>query len=280
MALYAPRYYPAATAALGAFGVIAQAVRTRAAPAPFVAGLLPLFAIVSFTVAFNLVALRSEVRFLLPQSVFFAVYVGIAVDRLLAAPGGLARRFAQMLIAAVAVLAFYQCAGIDAAFIGDPRYDAEHWLDAHVRPGESIEAYGLNVYLPRFPKGAIVTRLDAKPLAKRNPLPNVREVEQPFEAVAARNPRYIVVSAFWVRDYLRTDITAPEDGRAIQRTQRNVFESVGARNYFRDLFASKLPYRLIHSATYTPGFWPTIDTYESLAQTIYLFERIPATPAP
>jgi hypothetical protein len=275
MWVYFPRYYPAAAAWLGAIGASIHIVRSRDERSLFVSGLLPLLAIISFTVAFNFVALRTENRFLLPQSIFIAVYVGIAVDRLAFVSHPLIRYAARGLALTIAAIALYHCAGIDAAFIGDPRYDAERWLEVNVRPRDTIEAYGLNVYLPRFPDGAIVTRLDRKPLTARNPLPHVTESDQPFASIAARNPRFIVVSAFWAQDYLRQDIAEPNDGRAVQKVQRSVFEETGARNYFMALFAGKLPYRLAHRSTYASGFWPSVDTYESLAQTVFLFERVP-----
>jgi 4-amino-4-deoxy-L-arabinose transferase-like glycosyltransferase len=276
---YFPRYYPLAVAWLGAFGVWIHVTRPRDERPLFVAGLLPLLAIISFTVAFNFVALRTENRFLLPQSVFIAVYVGIAVDRLVFASQPLIKYAARGLVLTVAAIAFYQCAGIDAAFIGDPRYDAERWLDANVRPGDTIETYGLNVYLPRFPKDTIVTRLDRKPLKARNPLPHVTELDQPFQSIAARCPRLLVVSAFWVRDYLMRNIAATSDGRVIQKVQQSSLNETGARDYFTALFEGKLPYRLARKSAYASGFWPSVDGYESLAQTVFIFERVPAQTA-
>ena len=273
MWMYFPRSYPLAAAWLGAFGAAIQTVRLRNEPSRFAAALLPLLAIISFTVAFNFVALRTENRFLLPQSVLIAVYIGIALDRLAFAPHWLIKYGARAGVLAIAGFAFYQCAGIDAAFIGDPRYDAERWLDANVRPGDTIEAYGLNVYLPRFPNDAIVTRLDRKPLTARNPLPRVTEVDQPFEEVTRRNPRFIAVNAFWVKDYLRRSIAEPSEGRVIQNVQKSIFRETGARNYFQALFDDELPYRPVHKFPYTSGFWPLVDGYESLGQTVFLFER-------
>jgi 4-amino-4-deoxy-L-arabinose transferase-like glycosyltransferase len=277
---YFPRCYPPLATWLGAFGAAIQTVRLRDERSRFVAGLLPLLAIISFTVAFNFEALRTENRFLLPQSIFIAVYIGIAVDTLVFASHPLIRYAARGVVLVIASVALYQCAGIDAAFIGDPRYDAERWLDANVRPSDTIEAYGLNVYLPRFPHDAIVTRLDRKPLTARNPLPHVTEIDQPFESITERNPRFIVVSAFWVQDYLRSSTAEPSDGRALQKVQQSVFKETGARNYFRALFDGKLSYRLVHKSPYASGFWPSVDGYESLAQTVFLFERGPAAPSP
>ncbi|MDE2133786.1 MAG: glycosyltransferase family 39 protein [Alphaproteobacteria bacterium] len=277
---YFPRYYPSAAALLGAFGVVLHVIRPRDQRSLFVAGLLPLLAMISFTVAFNFVALRTENRFLLPQSIFIAVYIGVAVDRLVFAPRPLIKYAARGLVVIVAAIAFYRCAGIDAAFVADPRYDAERWLDAEVRPGDMIETYGLNVYLPRFPRDAIVTRLDRKPLTVRNPLPHVVEIDPPFVLIEARHPRLLVVSAFWVGAYLKRNLAAPDDGRAIQNVQQSSFKEMDARNYFRALFKGMLSYRLAHKSTYAPGLWPPVDGYESLAQTVYIFERVPVQTAP
>lgn len=271
---YFPRYYPLAVAWLGAFGVWIQVVRPRDERARLVAGLLPLLAMISFTVAFNFVALRTENRFLLPQSVFIAVYVGVAIDRLVFASQPLIKYAARGLILAVAAMAFYRCAGIDAAFIGDPRYDAERWLDANVIEGDTIETYGLNVYLPRFPERAIVTRLEKRPLTARNPLPRVTEIDQPFQSIVARCPRLLVVSAAWVQGYLTRNLAAPRDGYVIRKVQQSSFGDTAARGYFAALFEGRLPYRLAHKSAYASGIWPSVDGYESLAQTVFIFEHV------
>jgi 4-amino-4-deoxy-L-arabinose transferase-like glycosyltransferase len=269
------RFYPSAAIVLAALGISIHALRLREDRARFVAGLMPLLAIISYTIAFDFAALRTEIRFLLPQSIFIAVYIGIAVDKLVTAPQPWVKWGARGLVLAISAYAFYQCAGIAAAFIADPRYDAERWLSDHTRRGDVIETYGLNVYLPRFPKDTIVIRVGQKPLKARNPLPNVTEILQPYESVATRNPRFIVVSAFWVRDYLETGITPSGRGEAIPRVRRSVFADTAGRDYFRALFEGRLPYRLAHKSVYSPSFWPPLNAYESLAQTIFLFERVP-----
>ncbi|MBU6298049.1 MAG: glycosyltransferase family 39 protein, partial [Alphaproteobacteria bacterium] len=275
MWMYVPRYYPFVAVLLGAFGAVVHAIRPRGERSLLVAGLLPLLAMVSFTVAFNFVALRTEPRFLLPQSIFLAVYIGIAVDRLISSSYSAVRYAAAGVVLVVSVIAFYQCAGISAAFLNDPRYDAEHWLDVNVRPGDTIETYGLNAYLPRFPRDAVVARLDRKPLAARNPLPQVTELDQPLGAVTTRRPRFLVVSAFWVRSYLRRDVAVPGDGLAIQKVKQFSASDSDAHNYFTALFDGQLPYRVAHKSVYAAGFWPSVSGYESLAQTVFIFERVP-----
>lgn len=268
-----PTYYPAIVAVLAGFGVGIHLLTWRDDRSRFMAGILPLFAIVSFTLCFNFVALRSEPRFFLPQSVLIAPYVGIAADGLFNARLSWLKYVACMLGAVVGALALYQCLGIDRAMLADPRYDAERWMQAHVHYGDTIETYGLNAYLPRFPRAALVTRVGRKPLKARNPLPNVTEIVQPFGGVIARQPRFIVVSGFWVRNYLAVE--KDDSGRVVQKVWLAAATDRPARQYFQDLFAGRLPYRMVHVARYQPGMWPTPTEYESLAQTVFLFERIP-----
>ena len=277
---YFPRSYPAVAGGLAVIGILLHIGRFRGDRPAFVAGLLPLFAAVSFTLAFNFVALRSENRFLLPQSVLLAVYMGIAADRLTRSANRWFARGSTVLILSIAGVALFRCLAIDAAFIGDPRYDAERWMVANIRPSDTIEALGLNVYLPRFPRDAVVTRLDRKPLSRRNPLPNVTEIEERFDSVATRNPRFIVVNAFWLRDYLMLEPVSADDGRIVQQTRQSIFRETAARKYFSALLDGKLGYRIARVSAYIPNFWPDLEGYESLTQTIFVLERIDGEPGP
>ena len=277
---YFPRSYPVAAAGLAIMGVLFHLRLFRSDRAAFVAGLLPLFAALSFTLAFNFVALRSENRFLLPQSVLLAVYMGIAADRLTRSANRWLASGSAVLTLLIAAVALFRCLAIDAAFIADPRYDAERWMMVNVRQSDTIEALGLNVYLPRFPPGAVVTRLDSKPLSQRNPMPNVTEIEGRFESVAARNPRFIVVNAFWLQDYLLPEPVAADGGWIVQRTRQAVFRDKAARRYFSALLDGQLQYRTARASAYAPSFWPRPEGYESLGQTIFILERVDGEPHP
>ncbi len=270
MAVYFTRYYPVPFALLAGFGIGICGRQLRAKAPTAVAGLLPLLALLSFTLAFNLTTLRSEVRFLLPQAVFLAVYAGVAADKIFDWPRPWLSVAARTFLGAVLLAGIYGCAGILAAFAEDPRYDAEHWLMAHIQPGTMVETYGLNAYLPRFPEGAIVTRIDVKPAHLRNPLPGVRDIDQPFGAVISRHPRFIVVSEFWARDYLEN--ASHGTGQAVQAVKLSQAAQQEPRTYFRALYGGKLPYRIAHRSQYTPRFWPAVEGYESLAQRVDIFE--------
>lgn len=266
------RYYPLPVAALAGLGVALWFAQLRRGSAVAVAGLVPLLAIVSYTVAFNLVALRTEVRFLLPQTILLAVYAGIAADRICTWSQPQVKVGVRVLLVALLGWGLYACGGIVAALLNDPRYDAERWLAAHVEPGTRVETYGLNAYLPRFPAGAIVTRLDVKPADRRNPLPGVHDIDQPFGAVASRHPRFIVVSEFWVRDYLKDERSVPRSGRVVQAVKLSQAAQAEPRTYFRALYGGKLRYRIAHQSQYVPHLWPAVEGYESLAQRVDIFE--------
>jgi hypothetical protein len=270
MAAHFSRYYPVPAALLMVFGVVAVMRRRGGALA---AGLLPVFAAISFTVAFNFVALRTETRFVLPQSVVLAIVIGLGAEMLLASVKK--QWLANTALIAVAAWAGYGVVGVHAAFWLDPRYDAEAWLARHVRPGDRVEIYGLNAYLPRQPANARVSRVGQKPLKARNPLPQVTEILQPYGAITARNPRFLVVTGFWVQDYLAPEGVVAERGRTLAKVREVALRDVDARGFFGALFAQRLPYRLVHRSDYSGPLEPDFDAYESLRQTVFIFEREP-----
>src|SRR5262249_28718037 len=157
---------------------------------------------------FNFAALRSDDRFLLPQAVLACVYIGTAAELLVFAAQPWMRWTARAGLAVTALFALHQAITINAAFLFDPRYGAQRWMAAHVKPGDTIETYGQNCFLPRFPSIAKVTRIGQGDLKLRNPLPGVREVRAPFGA--ARGARFIVVNAKWADRYLRPQLPLPE----------------------------------------------------------------------
>jgi 4-amino-4-deoxy-L-arabinose transferase-like glycosyltransferase len=237
------------------------------------AALLPFAAMLSFTLCFNLVALRTDVRFLLPQAVLAAVYVGIAADRLTFAPQARSRFAARFALAIIAFFALYRCLSVDMAFLEDPRYDAESWIAAHVRPGGTIETYGQNAYLPRLPQSAVSWRVGPGALAVRNPLPHVTELMQPFGAIESRKPRFIIVSDWWVQRYLGSANTA--DGHILSPILQSQYADADARAYFARLYGGALPYRMVHRSRYAGRFFPPIHIHESLDESIDIFERRP-----
>lgn len=256
-------------ATLAVLGVGVHVLRTRANA--LVAGLLPAFAILSFTLCFNFVALRSDDRFLLPQAVLACVYIGIAAEVVAFAARPWMRLAARGALAVAALFALHQAIAINAAILFDPRYDAEAWMAAHVRPGDRIESYGQNCFLPRFPASARVNRVGQTDLKLRNPLPGVSELRALFGA--PREARFVVVSALWAERYLRSEIP-PSGGRVYSRLQQADLRNRDARSYFAGLRNGAPGHRLVHAARYQ-GWWPAIHIHDSLSGTIWIFERVP-----
>lgn len=259
--------YGLAAMALAFSGFVAQCARARGAA--LAAGLLPAFAILSFTLCFNFAALRSDDRFLLPQAILACVYIGIAADILGSVTQPWLRFAGRAVLAATALFALHQVVAVDAAFLFDPRYDAEGWMAAHVKPGDTIETYGQNCFLPRFPSAAQVTRVGQGDLKVRNPLPGVREIRAPFSA--PREARFIVVNAKWADRYLRPQLPLLE-GHIYSPLQQADFRNTDARGYFSALWDQRLHYRIAYRALYR-GPKPRIAIHDSLDEMIVIFER-------
>jgi hypothetical protein len=275
------RFYPLGLAPLVGYGLYLHVVRTRGDPARAVAGFLPLLAMLSFAFAFNCVARRTEHRFLLPESIFAAFYGGMALDALTShGPGhdcrsrvaGLRQATGWLVAALLGGRALFECAGVDVALLRDPRYEAEAWLSAHVMPGEVIEVYGNNAYLPRLPSSALVVRLDTSPIAARSPMPGMKESEEPYDLVEQRRPDWIVLSEGWVWRYT----VAPPDpsiARTMAPIQIERQHDLAARAYFASLFAGTGAYAEAHVASYDDRFWPRVDIHASTTRSIYVFHR-------
>ena len=264
---YFARGYGLLPMALTAAGLGLHFTRTKGAPR--LAGTLPLLAAVSFTVCFNFAALRSDDRFLLPQGVLATFYIGIAADTLAFAAQDRLRLVGRALLVVTALLALHWCVAVNAALLLDPRYDAEAWLALHVKPGDAIETYGQNCFLPRFPQQALVTRIGQTDLRLRNPLPGVTERQEPF--IAPRQSRFVVLSLAWARRYLRAGVPLGA-GRIYSPLQQADFANSDAHLYFTALISERLNYRLAYAASYR-GSWPVVHIHDSLDETIWIFER-------
>jgi hypothetical protein len=287
-------FYPWPFAALAALGMVVacrESDRARRA-----AGLVPLFAAISFTLSFDMSARRSELRFVLPQMVMLGVYVGLALDeaheRLWPRPrvganagasGGVtggarpsAWRWALLLGVAVSVAcALFKCVSVDAAMLLDPRYDAERWMSAHVQAGDRMEIYGSNVQLPRLPAVAKIERVDVSPADGRNPIPGVTEVTARFSEIEARQPRFIVVPEQWVGRYLVDPHWGEDSGRALSPGQQRIEGDLDSRGYFHALREGLLRYRVAHVSRWDSRFWPQVDIHASLTRSLSIFERAP-----
>ena len=265
------RFYPAPFALLALWGVVVSArAGSRGQRA---AALAPLFLAISFFALFNWFTLRSDERFFLPQMLLFGVYAGLGLDALLFET---TRRVARaMQFAAIPVLAWglFECAAVDVALIDDARYDAEAWLAGHVQPGDGLEVYGNQIYLPRLPANARIDRVDQKPLFERNPLLGATEIVGRFEDVEERRPRWIVVTDSQVGAYLDDPKLVERAGRVLPPGQMAAQRDAGAQSYFRELLAGRRGYALAHVSEWKSTIWPRIDFHGSTAQRVHILER-------
>jgi hypothetical protein len=269
MGAYFMRGYGVAAATLVLLGIGVHVLRSRGGVR--IAGLLPLLAVISFTVCFNFAALRSDDRFLLPQAVLSCVYIGIAAEVLAFSASTWMRLAGRAVLLLVALAALHQAVAITAALLFDPRYDAERWMKAHVGPGYLIETYGQNCFLPRFPRGARVVRVGQGDLNIRNPLPGVTELREAF--TAPRHPRFIVLSLAWARRYLEPPVP-PGGGHVYSRLQQADFTNNDARLFFQSLLNGTQGYRLAHAA-HPASLWPIVHIHDSLDEPVWIFERAP-----
>jgi hypothetical protein len=267
-------FYPWGFALLAAGGlVVAGRAPDRSRRA---AGLVPLFAAISFIVAFDMSARRSEHRFALPQMVLFGVYAGLALDEVDArfARRDAARRWlARGGLVLVVAYALFKCVDVDAAMFLDPRYDAEAWMKANVRDGDKVEIYGSNVQLPRLPLNASIQRVDLDPVGGRNPILGVTEVTDRFSHIEERRPRFIIVPPLWAVRWIVEPDWGTADGRTLSPGQARLEGDADSRGFFHDLFAQKTHYRLAHASKWTSTFWPRVEFHASLTPEVWIFQR-------
>lgn len=257
---FLPNHYPLLAAPVLLFGV-GFAVRQRRGLEGLVA-VMPLLVAVSFTLAFNCVARRVEERFVMPQMQMLAVYAG--------AIGVLQVSWPRIVAAAALLWGLRDAATIDANMLGDARYGAEAYMREHFAPGDRVETYGSNVYLPRFPIPASrvgVTR-------GKNPMPGITEVEDRLGAIDERRPRWIVVPQGFAWRYLQADRGPDGEGRVLPAIQREHLKDADTTDYVRALFAESAGYRLAARFHYAGNvLFPPRPLHASLATDVFVFER-------
>ncbi len=277
VALHFTMGYPAVLAPLALLGVaVAARGRTDAERDRRAGALAPLLFALSFTLCINETTLRTEHRFVLPQLVALGLYAGLGLEWLVFGPPSRRGRLAALVGQAVACVALawgiFQAASVDTALLEDPRYEAEAFLRERVRPGDTIETYGLNVYLPRFPAGASVTRVGPEPARGRSPLPGVVEVQDDFAGIDRRKPRWVVVSFAWVAKYLGDASPGTFGGRLAPRAQL-IGEGDPGRPFFRELVKGERGYRVACFAEWKSKVWPRVDIHASTELPVWVLER-------
>jgi hypothetical protein len=128
------------------------------------------------------------------------------------------------------------------------------------------------VYLPRFPKDARVLRVGPDAVRSRSPLADVVEVEDVWDNLAARNPKWIIVSEAWVWHYLK-DPPKGERGRILPFAQVEQARDTAASGYFRALLRGDLGYRKARLCHFESSMWPTVRIHSSTGEDIWILER-------
>lgn len=216
--------------------------------------LLPLTAAVSFTLLFNLNALRSDDRFLLPQSILLLPYAALAIDRAKHVTFGPldGAPWAIVLLAAVSVCAFAPAllgvASLDGTLLADPRYAAERFLGSFAA-GTRIEVLGSTKFLPRLPTRLIAVRPGVEPISDRQEMAGVNELVDPEMDPRPRAPALIVLAT----ELSRLDMTAVPVKPAGYGL--STYQDATTRRLLRRLADGSLGYtRIFRSACTLP--WP------------------------
>ncbi len=276
-------FYPNAVLVLIAGGLVVAFREARGQTDPSrrvtqtVIALLPLLVAVSFTVTFNWTARRTDARFLLPQSILLAIYGGFAMERLVFATTRTLRLVGQAAVSIALAIAIFTCIAVDANLVFDPRYDAEEWLRRHVEPGDTIETYGHNVYMPRLTAipNVHITRVSPEPLERRNPMPDVEEIRGLYEDAPKRGARFLVVPTGWVWRYL-PDPSPPGAGKQIAPTQSRSAADEEATRFFDQLVRSAGAFQIVHDAKYDDAIFPVVNVHGSTTRWVWIYERKPA----
>jgi hypothetical protein len=232
---------------------------------------LPVLVALSFTLAFNLVARRTENRFALPQSIFLAPTAGLGVAWLWSSMPRI-RRPLSFAFVLFGLHALYLCVALDVTLLKDPRYAVEAWLKANTKPGDTVEVYGNNVYLPRIPAHLRATRILGLGETPRNPIPGMLDVEAAFEDQDARKADYIVIPAFWSQRYMR-EVTSLPEGYMLQPIFLEQAQDLESRRYFHTLIAGERNYERVFTGKFESSLFPAIDIHASTAQEVWIYRR-------
>lgn len=271
--LYFRRHYPPIVAIFVLLGLVVGVRQAfRRGRRTLAATLVPLFVALSFSICFNVAALRSEERFTLPQMLMGAVFAGFGLDALWSLRPKPMRWIARTATVALLLLAAAECVRLLATLFAEPRYDAEAFLANHARNEDTIETHGLNVYLLRFPPGPRVVRVGKSDPARRGILPGVEEVQAPLLDIEKRRPRFVVVSGCYVWRYLERDDLERRSGYVVPATQRADAADPDATTFFQRLFREELSYRRVHEARIRSFEHSWI--HSSLGCPMFTFERV------
>src|SRR5262249_8897439 len=104
--------------------------------------------IVTYYFTFINVVLFMYDRFLLGACVILALFGGYAFARFTRRPAGSGWR--TIAVAAMFAYTIVYSGTVDALMLTDSRYAAERWLDANVRPDDTVAMSSVATYMPRL----------------------------------------------------------------------------------------------------------------------------------
>jgi hypothetical protein len=209
--------------------------------------------------------LSLSMRYVLPLSVLGAMFAGIAIGALLDSRS-LARPARALAVAALGWIVLY---GVDVnrMLLNDGRYEAERWLTANARAGDTVELFQRPTYLPRIP-------------------PTLRVTEVPFEArtvegLRSRAPRWIVLSSAGLSGVTvaYSKDWKSEGGDEEEWMPSQIAPGGAVMNYKRrdnvellaELTAERLGYRRVETFAVEP--WIPRTLIQSLNPEISIYER-------
>lgn len=214
---------PAVFTILAIAGVAYLVMQARKKETAFHDRLVFLYAIISFTIFFNFMALRAEMRFVLPQSVFASFYAGYAISVIREKLSGRLKPLFAAMLCALCLYGLYYPMSINANLLFDGRYEATEWMKKNIPDGTKMERYEGYAYLPQLPS-------------------NVREyqIKKDFLDIEKRKPEYIIISSSY---YPRFFTAEPEEGKGYKIADRTKgFQESDQALLIKDLFAGKLNY--------------------------------------
>jgi hypothetical protein len=249
---------------------------------------LPLVAGLSSLLCFTLVVARTGHRFVLPLGFWLAYYGGAAGDALLARAhraGPAWRRLAHALLAGLFAWAAAHSLSVHVTQWRDARHDVRRALAA-LPAGTLVETYGLTTYLPHFDTspGAPyrVQRVGPEPVASRNPVPGVTEIQAPYLDVTARAPALLVIPEAFMQRFLAREHAAG----VVAQPALTAHGPGDGPAFFRAVAADRLPgYRLqrifapsLPSWARALGMTPA-EVHTSVGNRIWVLARV-APPVP
>jgi hypothetical protein len=263
--------------AFGLLGVVwLRVLASNAAKRHQLATWLPLLMALSFSLAFDWAARRNEHRFVLLQSLLLGGYAAIGFTRvwhgLTARPWGTwVCRIGLVLVIAAAAR---NTLAIPSVLRGDPRYEAERFLEANVAGGDTVVAWGTNAYLPRMDsiaQRAHVLRGLHSPIAKRSQLPNVTEVENFGDTIARANAEFLVLPEAWADPILSSHV---DFGPGRNRTQADADAARGVYEVLMALREGRHPkYVQIATFKYQSTWFSNPYIHAATGHEMWVFKR-------